>query len=76
MSSSGGGGFTFTRVQLRSKLHELTFNNITRMVAAKRYYGEVGMKVDKEEAKQFHDLISAAFKLAGASNAGDCRIRF
>ncbi|CAK9143740.1 unnamed protein product, partial [Ilex paraguariensis] len=71
MSSSGGGdGFTFTKVQLRSKVYELTFNNITRMVAAKRYYGEVGIQ-DKEEAKQFHDLISAAFKLSGASNAGD-----
>ncbi|CAK9161176.1 unnamed protein product [Ilex paraguariensis] len=43
MSSSCCGGFTFTKVQLRSKVHELTFNNITRMVAAKRYYGKVGI---------------------------------
>ncbi|XP_077230983.1 cytochrome P450 81Q32-like [Tasmannia lanceolata] len=66
MSSIG-----FTSVRLRSKLCEVTFNNITRMVAGKRYYGDAGGIQDKVEAKQFQELISATFKFSGASNAGD-----
>ncbi|CAH2080370.1 unnamed protein product [Thlaspi arvense] len=30
----------FARVELKSKLNELTFNNIMRMIAGKRYYGD------------------------------------
>ncbi|PIA38227.1 hypothetical protein AQUCO_02800121v1 [Aquilegia coerulea] len=63
-------GGAFARVELRWKLCELTFNNITRMVAGKRYYGDVGIE-NKGEAKQFQQLIGAAFKLSGAANAGD-----
>ncbi|PIA30155.1 hypothetical protein AQUCO_05700095v1 [Aquilegia coerulea] len=66
-TSKGG---SFAKVELRWKLCELTFNNITRMVAGKSYYGEIGVE-DREEAKNFQQLISAAFKLSGAANAGD-----
>ncbi|KAL5726399.1 hypothetical protein ACHQM5_009445 [Ranunculus cassubicifolius] len=69
-NTSRWNGDVYTKVQLRWKLCELTFNNITRMVAGKRYYGEVSIE-EKDEAKRFQELIGAAFKLSGASNAGD-----
>ncbi|KAL3813650.1 hypothetical protein ACJIZ3_014918 [Penstemon smallii] len=58
----------FVRVQLRNVLLELTFNNIMRMVAGKRYFGE---GEDNEEAKSFRELIEEVFKLGGVSNPGD-----
>ena len=45
----------FAEVELRPILSELTFNNITRMVAGKRYYGE---DAEFEEAKRFRDIVS------------------
>ncbi|KAG9158735.1 hypothetical protein Leryth_013635 [Lithospermum erythrorhizon] len=66
LSSSVG----FTSIELRAKIRELTFNNITRMVAGKKFYGEVEIK-DKEAARDFQELIGGAFKFSGASNAGD-----
>ncbi|KAL0332316.1 UNVERIFIED_CONTAM: cytochrome [Sesamum calycinum] len=44
----------FTRVELRPRFAELTFNNIMRMVAGKRYIGE---DEENEDAKQFRELI-------------------
>ncbi|KAK2967645.1 hypothetical protein RJ640_030516, partial [Escallonia rubra] len=59
----------FVEVELKSKLSELSFNNIMRMVAGKRYFGE---DVDNhEDAEQFRELIKEAFAQSGASNPGD-----
>ncbi|KAK4416315.1 cytochrome [Sesamum alatum] len=58
----------FARVELRSRFADLTFNNITRMVAGKRYFGE---DEENEEAKQFRELIDEVFKLNGVSNPAD-----
>ncbi|XP_011099348.1 cytochrome P450 81E8-like [Sesamum indicum] len=58
----------FARVELRSRFAELTFNNIMRMVAGKRYFGEAD---ENEEAKQFRDLIVEVVKLGGVSNPAD-----
>ncbi|KAL0377856.1 UNVERIFIED_CONTAM: cytochrome [Sesamum radiatum] len=58
----------FARVELRSSFAELTFNNIMRMVAGKRYFGE---DEEKEEAKQFRELMDEVFKLSGVSNPAD-----
>ncbi|KAK3019989.1 hypothetical protein RJ639_003337 [Escallonia herrerae] len=59
----------FVKVELKSKLSELSFNNIMRMVAGKRYFGE---DVDNhEEAERFWELIKEAFAQSGASNPGD-----
>ncbi|GMP69321.1 hypothetical protein CsSME_00028627 [Camellia sinensis var. sinensis] len=63
--NSGG---EFVAVELRSKLVELSFNIMTRMIAGKRYFGED--KVN-EEAKQFRDIMSEVVKLHGNSNLGD-----
>ncbi|KAL3813652.1 hypothetical protein ACJIZ3_014920 [Penstemon smallii] len=58
----------FARVELRRVFADLTLNNIMRMVAGKRYYGE---GVGYEEAKNFRELKDEIFTLAGVSNPGD-----
>ncbi|RDX58537.1 Cytochrome P450 81E8, partial [Mucuna pruriens] len=47
----------FTKVQLRSKFSEMTFNIIMRMVSGKRYDGEDCDVSDVEEARQFREII-------------------
>lgn len=54
------------KVEMKSRLSELSFNIIMRMVAGKRYYG-VEVK-DMEEAKQFRKMIRELFDLSEASN--------
>ncbi|XP_050364656.1 cytochrome P450 81Q32-like [Argentina anserina] len=59
----------FAKVAMRNMLSEMTFNIIMTMVAGKRYYGDDS--TDKEEAKQFIDLITKAFEYGGATNPSD-----
>lgn len=58
----------FDTVELRPLLFELTFNNIMRMVAGKRYFG--GDEVS-EEAKEFRELIGDVFSYASVANPAD-----
>ena len=60
----------FAKVELKSMFSKLSFNALTRMIAGKRFHGdqEVGMM---EEVKQFGEIISELFSLAGASNPMD-----
>lgn len=58
----------FARVELRPLLSELTFNNVMRMVAGKRYFG---VDEDDEEAKEFRELIKEVFTYGGVSNMAD-----
>ncbi|BFG35875.1 hypothetical protein CerSpe_221490 [Prunus speciosa] len=60
----------FAKVELKSMFNELTFNIIMTMVAGKRYYGD-DVSVDKEEAKQFRQIMSDAFFYGGAANPAD-----
>ncbi|KAM7514379.1 hypothetical protein LguiA_003962 [Lonicera macranthoides] len=65
VSSSKG----FGRVEMRSRLSELSFNIVLRMVAGKRYFGaEVE---DYEEAREFKDIIREFLELGAVSNLGD-----
>ena len=48
----------------------LTFNNIMRMVAGKRYFGVEGAE-DDEEAREFRELLKEVFKYGGVANPGD-----
>ncbi|KAI3451977.1 hypothetical protein Pfo_008642 [Paulownia fortunei] len=59
----------FAKVNVETKIVEVTFNNIMRMVAGKRYYGEEAE--DDEEAKKFRDLTKEALELTSASNPGE-----
>ncbi|TQE12149.1 hypothetical protein C1H46_002219 [Malus baccata] len=60
----------FAKVELKSMFSELTFNNIMTMVAGKRYYGN-DASVDKEEARQFRQIMKEAFAHSGAANPAD-----
>ncbi|CAK9154814.1 unnamed protein product [Ilex paraguariensis] len=62
-------GENCVKVEMKSRLSELAFNIIMRMVAGKRYFG-VDVK-DYEEARLFRDIIREIFDLSGASNPGD-----
>ncbi|KAL3526829.1 hypothetical protein ACH5RR_011485 [Cinchona calisaya] len=58
----------FVKVEMKSRLAELSFNIIMRMVAGKRYFGE---DEDYDEAKRFRGLIKEMVKSAGVSYPGD-----
>lgn len=58
-----------SRVIVRPRLQELTFNVIMRMVSGKRYFGaDVD---DSGEAEKFRDIIRDVFELSGALDPGD-----
>ncbi|KAK1363767.1 Cytochrome P450, family 81, subfamily D, polypeptide 8 [Heracleum sosnowskyi] len=58
----------FGKVVLKPNLIDLSFNIIMRMIAGRRYYGEV---VDDEEAKHVRDIIEEEKSMAGVSYPGD-----
>lgn len=60
----------FATVELKSMLTDLTLNNIVRMVAGRRYYGNDDAG-DEEEAKNFRDLVASIFRLGGSPNLAD-----
>ncbi|XP_019451130.1 PREDICTED: cytochrome P450 81E8-like [Lupinus angustifolius] len=47
----------FAKVELKSKLLELTFNTMMRILTGKRYFGEDLDASDIEEAKEFREII-------------------
>ncbi|XWS36892.1 hypothetical protein CRYUN_Cryun20dG0124500 [Craigia yunnanensis] len=60
----------FIKVELKSMLVDLTFNNIMRMVAGKRYHG--GDSVTNEgEAKEFRELMEETLASGGVAHLGD-----
>ncbi|CAA7035870.1 unnamed protein product [Microthlaspi erraticum] len=59
----------FGKVEMKSMFSDLTFNNIIRMVAGKRYYGD-GSEEDPE-SKRVRQLIADVVASAGAGNAVD-----
>ncbi|XP_050375034.1 cytochrome P450 81Q32-like [Argentina anserina] len=59
----------FMKVELRSLLFELTFNNIMTMVAGKRYVGD--HVADKEMGKEFIEIMDEAFSYSGGTNVGE-----
>ncbi|KAL6219774.1 hypothetical protein ACLB2K_007533 [Fragaria x ananassa] len=59
----------FVKVELRSMLYELTFNNIMTMVAGKRYVGD--HVSNKEEGKEFIEIMGEAFSYGGGTNPGE-----
>ncbi|XP_050367205.1 cytochrome P450 81E8-like [Argentina anserina] len=61
----------FSKVEMKSLFNELTFNNIMKMVAGKRYYGDDVDVSEKEEAKQFREIMREALYYGGAANPAD-----
>ncbi|XP_061341095.1 cytochrome P450 81E8-like [Gastrolobium bilobum] len=68
---SEGSYKDFTKVELKSKFSELTFNIIMRMVCGKRYYGEEYDGTNAEEAKKFRDVMNEMAAFGLGSNLGD-----
>ncbi|TYJ35215.1 hypothetical protein E1A91_A05G221200v1 [Gossypium mustelinum] len=56
------------KVELSSKLMDLVFNIILRMIAGKRYYGE---DVVDKKATEFQDIMKEATELHGSTNLND-----
>ncbi|CAJ1953299.1 unnamed protein product [Sphenostylis stenocarpa] len=61
----------FTKVELKTRFSEMTFNTIMRMVSGKRYYGDDCDVSDVEEANQFRDITKELVMIGGANNPGD-----
>ncbi|KAK8507784.1 hypothetical protein V6N11_046000 [Hibiscus sabdariffa] len=59
----------FARVELKPMLSGLTLNNIMRMVAGKRYYGDE--VTDEDEVRELRELIAEAFSYSGSGNLAD-----
>ncbi|PRQ49212.1 putative oxidoreductase [Rosa chinensis] len=59
----------FVKVELRSMLFDLTFNNIMTMVAGKRYVGD--HVANKEEGKEFFEIMDEALSYSGGTNPGE-----
>ncbi|KAK7303835.1 hypothetical protein RJT34_14752 [Clitoria ternatea] len=61
----------YKEVELTSMFHDLTYNNMMRMISGKRYYGdEIGIK-DVKEAKEFRETVAEMLQLLGVSNKAD-----
>ncbi|MBA0590561.1 hypothetical protein Gorai_019261, partial [Gossypium raimondii] len=59
----------FAKVEFKSMFADLTFNNLMRMMAGKRYYGED--VTDDSEAKDFREFIVEVAENGGAGNLAD-----
>ncbi|KAI7981268.1 Cytochrome P450 81Q32 [Camellia lanceoleosa] len=59
----------YSKVDLKSKFHELSFNAMTMMIIGKRFYGE--NVEDVEEANLFQNLMKEHFELGKTSNPAD-----
>ncbi|KAF8023134.1 hypothetical protein BT93_F0589 [Corymbia citriodora subsp. variegata] len=68
-ASSARGG-SFAKVEMRSRLQELSFNIIMRMISGKRYFGATIEAGDAEVARQFREVIKETFELSG-TDPGD-----
>ncbi|KAH0900581.1 hypothetical protein HID58_040084 [Brassica napus] len=66
---SRNSSYEFAKVEINSMFSDLTFNNIIRMVAGKRYYGDVSE--ENSEAKLVRQLIADLMSIFGAGNAAD-----
>ncbi|CAL0313446.1 unnamed protein product [Lupinus luteus] len=61
----------FAKVEMKSRLSEMTFNTIMRMISGKRYYGEDCDVTDVEEAKQLREIIKELVSVGGSSNPAE-----
>ncbi|KAK7273188.1 hypothetical protein RIF29_14236 [Crotalaria pallida] len=55
----------FTKVELKSKFLEMTFNTMMRILAGKRYFGDDLDASEIEEARQFREIIKEMVMFAG-----------
>ncbi|KAF7847357.1 hypothetical protein BT93_L3057 [Corymbia citriodora subsp. variegata] len=58
------------RVEMRSRLQEMSFSIIMRMISGKRYFGAAADAGDAKVARQFREVINEIFELSG-TDPGD-----
>lgn len=63
-------GGNFAAVEMKTVLFEMTLNNIMRMIAGKRYYGEKMADLE-DETRKFKEMVTETFELSGGANIGD-----
>ncbi|CAJ1975958.1 unnamed protein product [Sphenostylis stenocarpa] len=61
----------YAHVELGSMFHDMTYNNMMRMISGKRYYGNEIQTKHLEEAKEFRETVEELLQLAGVSNKAD-----
>ncbi|RDY00343.1 Isoflavone 2'-hydroxylase, partial [Mucuna pruriens] len=61
----------YAHVELSSMFHDMTYNNMMRMISGKRYYGKESEIKDVDEAKEFRETVAELLQLAGVSNKAD-----
>ncbi|KAL5716746.1 hypothetical protein ACHQM5_009871 [Ranunculus cassubicifolius] len=61
----------YKKLEMKSKFSDLVFNNITKMLGLKRYYGDDVKKEDLEEAKIFKEIMKETVELIGSPYVGD-----
>ncbi|KAK9126503.1 hypothetical protein Scep_015349 [Stephania cephalantha] len=59
------------KLEMKSRLNELVFNTMTKMIGLKRYFGEDVREEDLEEAKMFKEIMRESFELIGSPYIGD-----
>ncbi|XP_073006417.1 cytochrome P450 81Q32-like [Typha latifolia] len=66
---AGSQGSTFVKVELKSRLFELSLNVMMRIMAGKRYFGEAAE--GSEDARRFREVVEETFARGGASTLSD-----
>ncbi|KAF7828668.1 cytochrome P450 81E8-like [Senna tora] len=61
----------FEKVEMKTRLAEMTFNTIMRMIAGKRYWGEDCELENVEEARMFRKMIVEMVAIGGANHPAD-----
>ena len=65
----GCKGQLLSKVDLKRKCLELSFNIMLRVISGKRYYGEDAVAI---EGKEFQNLMNEYVELLGSGNLNDC----
>lgn len=71
LHQNNGSTTDFKQLEMKSKFTELVFNNMTKMIGLKRYYGEDVEAADLEEAKLFQEIMTETVDLIGSPYVGD-----
>ncbi|XP_072951930.1 cytochrome P450 81Q32-like [Typha angustifolia] len=66
---AGSQGSTFVKVEMKSRLFELSLNVMMRIMAGKRYFGEAAE--GSEDARQFREVVEEIFGRGGATTLSD-----
>ncbi|XP_020205832.1 isoflavone 2'-hydroxylase [Cajanus cajan] len=61
----------YAPVELSSLFHDMSYNNMMRMLAGKRYYGNETEMKDVKEAKEFRETVEELLHLIGVSNKAE-----